>query len=154
MEIVKIEELLRQAYAEYDWIPEKEADLHRFEDKFQVSIPAEYRWLLQFFGACHFSDPWLNSLKSLFREYPGFLQTWEEYQKGGYTLPEVFDPFILGGFGDGSLLVLDQVSGKVYMLIHDCAEDIPLELIAESFTALIQEQAEGAMEMHRMLKEE
>jgi hypothetical protein len=54
-------------------------------------------------------------------------------------------PFPIGGFGEGSTAILDQGSGKVFMLIHDCAEDPPLEDIAENFEALLEMLAKAAI---------
>jgi len=110
-------------------------------------LPVDYRWLLTTFGAFNFGEePFLHTLEELDGEYPTFVEAYKEYQEGYPDLPKELDPFPIGGFGEGSIAILDQTTGKVMMLIHDCAEDVPLEDVADSFKSLVQESAENLLE--------
>ncbi len=151
-----IKGLLQQAYATTladQCQPENTQTLSGFEKKFNIKIPTDYRWLLEEFGACYFEDPWLYTIRDLDGEYPQFLHIYAKYQEG-YTMPGNIDPFPIGGFGEGSLAFIDQVSGKIFMLIHDCFEDVPIEEIAGSFTELMERKARIAIEIEAAINGE
>lgn len=59
--------------------------------------------------------------------------------------------FPIGGLGDGSIVFLDLDSGKVQGYNTDYAD---LEEIAESFSRLILDIAEQALELDEHLKEQ
>jgi hypothetical protein len=65
----EIHVLPKRAYATElaaDVRPETEETIFAFEEKHDVSLPADYRLLLTTFGAFNFgSDPWLHSLEDL-----------------------------------------------------------------------------------------
>lgn len=146
----EIYNLLRRAYASSlagGCRPEPEDAISAFESKHQIQIPNPYRWLLREFGACNFStEPYLYSLEDLDWAWPGFVAAYREYREG-YDMPETLDLFPVGGFGDGSTAVLDRNTGKVFILIHDCYEDPPLEEIAADLAALMQSLAGFVIEL-------
>ncbi len=82
-------------------------------------------------------------MKELDGAYPEFLEVYREVEKQ-YELPADLQPFPIGGFGEGSMAVLDQTSGKVLMLIHDAGE-LPLREIAVDFNELMTLLAESAI---------
>lgn len=147
--MTEIHELLKEAYASElaeGVEPESEEALAAFEVEHGVRIPKEYRWLLKEFGACNFAaEPYLYTLEDLEWAFPDFQESYAEY-KQEYELPENLQPFPIGVFGDGSTAILDLATGKVLMLIHDCAEDVPLEDIAPSLLELLKAQAENIIE--------
>ncbi|SEK81798.1 SMI1/KNR4 family protein [Paenibacillus sp. OK003] len=123
--------------------PERQQSIEHFEQKHNVKLPAVYRQLLLEFGACNFGDPALYSVEELDWAYPGFLVVYREYEKE-YELHVELQPFPIGGFGEGSIAILDQTSGKVLMLIHDAGE-LPLREIAVEFNELMMMLAESAI---------
>ncbi|MDR1660960.1 MAG: SMI1/KNR4 family protein [Azoarcus sp.] len=153
----KIFDLLKRAYATdlaADVRPETEEAACAFEEKHGVTLPADYRLLLTTFGAFNFgNDPWLYSLEDLEWAHPSFVETYKEYREGYPDLPDDLDPFPIGGFGEGSIAVLDRATGKIFMLIHDCAEDVPLEDVADSFEGFIRRQAENLLEYMKTRQE-
>jgi hypothetical protein len=145
----EIFDLLKKAYATklaLDAYPETETDIADFEKKYDVKLPADYRWLLMNFGAFQFGeDPFIYTLEDLETQYPAFVEDYKEYQEGYPDLPKDIDPFPVGGFGEGSIAILDRSTEKILMLIHDCADDIPLEDVAISFKELIKQRAENIL---------
>ena len=143
----EIHGLLKKAYATElaaDCCPEKETDICGFEERHQVKLPADYRWLLLNFGAFQFGEePFLYALSDLGYEYPMFLETYSDYQENYPDLPSDLEPFPIGVFGEGSIAFLNRKDGKVFMLIHDCNDDVPLQEIAPSFFELVKTRAEG-----------
>ncbi|KAA8783016.1 hypothetical protein ABIE27_003070 [Paenibacillus sp. 4624] len=153
-ELEPIRELLVQAYGTtmgQGSKPETEQDIESFEQKYQVKLPAVYRALLLEFGACNFGDPALFSAKELDWAYPEFLDAYREYEKE-YDLPSGLKLFPIGGFGEGSIAVLDETSGKVLMLIHDDASDLPLREIEPDFYRLMMLLAESAIWVEKQMK--
>ncbi len=155
MENIKnIDDLLKKAYATNmaeDCKTESEQDILDFEDTYKINIPDDFRYLLKKFGSCNFGDPFLFSLKELRESYQSFLRIYEEYQVGGYDMPEDLEPFPIGGFGEGSLAIIDNKTHKIFMLIHDCYEDNPLEEIATNFTELMKMLANSALWIQEQL---
>jgi hypothetical protein len=143
----EIRDLLKKAYSTTlakDVCRETEADLRDFEETHGIALPTDYRWLLLEFGAFKFwEEPFLYSLKELAEEYPAFMRNWQEYQEG--ERGEDLDPFPIGGFGEGSVAVLDRNSGKILMLIHDCADDAPLEDVAGSLKEMVEKRAKDVI---------
>jgi hypothetical protein len=143
----EIYDLLKKAYATElakDVCLETEDAINAFERKYEVTLPTDYKWLLLKFGAFNFGeDPYLYTLEDLYWAYPNFLEAYYEYQEGYPDMPKDIEPFPIGGFGEGSIAILDNLTGKVQMLIHDCADDIPLEDVADSFKVLLQQHAEN-----------
>ncbi|MBY0204741.1 SMI1/KNR4 family protein [Paenibacillus cucumis (ex Kampfer et al. 2016)] len=154
VELDPIRDLLVQAYGTSMGSgskPETEQDIENFEQKYQVKLPAAYRALLLELGACNFGDPALYSVKELDWAYPEFLDAYREYEKE-YDLPGGLKLFPIGGFGEGSIAVLDESSGKVLMLVHDCGDDIPLVEIESDFCALMTMHAESAIWVEEQMK--
>ena len=154
VELDPIRELLVQAYGTtmgQGNKPYTEQDIENFEQKYQVKLPSAYRALLLEFGACNFGDPALYSVKELDWAYPEFLDAYREYEKE-YDLPGGLKLFPIGGFGEGSIAVLDEISGKVMMLIHDSGEDVPLVEIESDFCALMTMHAESAIWVEEQMK--
>ncbi|WP_145332956.1 SMI1/KNR4 family protein [Paenibacillus xylanexedens] len=154
VELDPIRELLVQAYGTTMGSgskPETEQDIENFEQKYQVKLPAAYRALLLEFGACNFGDPALYSVKELDWAYPEFLDAYREYEQE-YDLPGGLQLFPIGGFGEGSIAVLDETSGKVMMLIHDSGEDVPLVEIESDFCAIMTMHAESAIWVEEQMK--
>ncbi|WP_434756685.1 hypothetical protein [Paenibacillus amylolyticus] len=60
--------------------------------------------------------------------------------------------FPIGGFGEGSIAVLDETSGKVMILIHDDASDLPLRELEPDFYALMMLLAESAIWVEEQMK--
>ncbi|MCG7377859.1 SMI1/KNR4 family protein [Paenibacillus sp. ACRSA] len=152
-ELDSIRELLVQAYQTTmgkGCKPDTEQEMQAFEQKHNVNIPAAYRALLLEFGACNFGDPALYSVKELDWAYPEFLEAYREY-KLEYDLPAELEPFPIGGFGEGSIAILDQPSGKVLMLVHD-AYELPLEDVAVDFNELMTMLAEAAIWVQEQMK--
>ncbi|WP_164848610.1 SMI1/KNR4 family protein [Paenibacillus sp. DCT19] len=148
-----IRNLLKKAYQTTmgkECKPNTEQDVEAFEQKYNVHIPAAYRALLLEFGACNFGDPALYSVKELDWAYPEFLDVYREY-KLEYDLPAELEPFPIGGFGEGSIAILDRTSGKVLMLVHD-AYELPLENIAVDFNELMTMLAESAIWVEEQMK--
>ncbi|WP_256757662.1 SMI1/KNR4 family protein [Cohnella sp. WQ 127256] len=131
-------ELLKEAYARTDRIPETEEAIHAFEEKYDCQLPSSYRWLLLHFGSCHFLDPWINSIRDLDWAYPSFVENYKEYERAYELAPRRLFP--VGGMGDGSTVVEDLETGQLLILLHDCAGDDPFEELAGSFDELILEQ--------------
>lgn len=71
-----------------------------------MKIPEPYREFLSLYGACHFVDPALYGIKELDWAYPQFKVILTAYRQE-YTLPFELDPFPIGGFGEGSMAILD-----------------------------------------------
>ena len=90
---------------------ENESNLQDFETKFQVNIPLDYRWLLNNFGSCNFSDPYIYGITDLNRCYSHFMKKWNEYINLGYNMSECLSPFPIGGFGDGDNAVIGGYTG-------------------------------------------
>lgn len=138
--------LLKKVYSSElasDCTKETEDCVEAFEKKSNTRIPDDYRTLLIDFGALSFSEePHMYSLEDLEWAYPDFIESYQEYQSE-YTMPENLDPFPIGSYGDGSIAILDRITGKVFMLIHDCCEDVPIEHVADSFTSLVHMQAQS-----------
>lgn len=154
VELEPIRELLVQAYGTtmgQGNKPDTEQDIENFEQKYQVKLPAAYRALLLEFGACNFGDPALYSVKELDWAYPEFLDAYREYEKE-YDLPDGLKLFPIGGFGEGSMAVLDESSGKVLMLVHDSGDDVPLVEIESDFCALMTMHAESAIWVEEQMK--
>ncbi|MEC0129004.1 SMI1/KNR4 family protein [Paenibacillus pabuli] len=108
------------------------------------------RDLLLEFGSCNFGDPALYSVKELNCAYPEFQDVYREVEKE-YELSADLEPFPIGGFGEGSIAILDQTSGKVLMLIHDAGER-PLREIAVDFNELMTMLAESAIWVQEQMK--
>lgn len=148
-----IRDLLKKAYGTTmgkECKPDTEQDIRAFEQKHNVNIPTAYHALLLEFGACNFGDPALYSVKELNWAYPEFLDVYREY-KLEYDLPAELEPFPIGGFGEGSIAILDQTSGKVMMLVHD-AYELPLEDVAVDFNELMTMLAEAAIWVEEQMK--
>ncbi|KOY13112.1 SMI1/KNR4 family protein [Paenibacillus xylanivorans] len=152
-ELEPIRDLLVEAYHTTmgeGCTPETQQSIEDFEQKLNVKLPVAYRKLLLEFGACNFGDPALYSVKELNWAYPEFLDVYREYEKE-YELPPELQPFPIGLFGEGSIAVLDQTSGKVLMLIHDAGEQ-PLREIAVDFIELMTMLAESAIWVQEQMK--
>lgn len=146
MELEPIRDLLVKAYNTTmgeGCTPETQQGIENFEQKYNVQLPAAYRALLLEFGACNFGDPALYSAKELDWAYPEFLEIYREVKKE-YKLSDDLNPFPIGGFGEGSMAMLDQTSGKILMLIHD-AGDTPIREIAVDFNDLMTMLTESAI---------
>ncbi len=146
MELEPIRNLLVKAYDTTmgeGCTPETQQGIEEFEQKHNVKLPAAYRALLLEFGACNFGDPALYAVKELNWAYPEFLEVYREVEKE-YELSADLQPFPIGGFGEGSMAILDQSSGKIMMLIHDAGET-PLKEIAVDFNELMTMLAESAI---------
>lgn len=151
--ITKLEQMrdkLKKCYESEDVSPESEEDLAAFEKENNLKIPEDYRWLLKEFGAFNFGeDPFINTLEELKRDYKYFIEIYKDYQKeeNGFTkIPKDFSPFLLGGFGEGSLAFIDTNTNKIYMLIHDCGEDNPTELVAADMAELLKDRVTNMLE--------
>lgn len=83
--------------------------------------------------------------------YPAFVEACHEYKKE-YDLPEDLNPLPIGGFGEGSIAVLEQNSGKVLMLIHDYAGDYPFQEVAPHFNGLMEMLAGSAIWVQEQMK--
>ncbi|MGC5775800.1 SMI1/KNR4 family protein [Paenibacillus pabuli] len=129
---------------------ETQQSIEDFEQKYNVKLPAAYRELLLEFGSCNFGDPALYSVKELNWAYPEFQDVYREVEKE-YELSADLEPFPIGGFGEGSIAILDQTSGKVLMLIHDAGE-WPLREIAVDFNELMTMLAESAIWVQEQMK--
>jgi hypothetical protein len=152
-ELEPIRDLLVEAYHTTmgeGCAPETQQSIEVFEQKHNIKLPVAYRELLLEFGACNFGDPALYSVKELNWAYPEFLDVYREYQKE-YELPAELRPFPIGGFGEGSIAILDQTSGKVLMLIHDAGEQ-PLREIAVDFNELMTMLAESAIWVQEQMR--
>lgn len=140
--------LLKKAYSSelaLECSKETEDSVAAFEKKNNTKIPDDYRTLLIEYGALNFSEePHMYSLEDLEWAYPSFIESYQEYL-GEYKMPEELNPFPIGSFGDGSIAILDRDTGKVFMLIHDCYEDVPIEDVADSFTSLVHRQAQSVV---------
>ncbi|MCP1182303.1 SMI1/KNR4 family protein [Paenibacillus sp. 1781tsa1] len=146
MELEPIRDLLVKAYNTTmgeGCTPEPQQSIENFEQKYNVQLPVAYRALLLEFGACNFGDPALYSAKELDWAYPEFLEVYREVKKE-YQLSDDLNPFPIGGFGEGSMAILDQTSGKILMLIHD-AGDTPIREIAVDFNDLMTQLTESAI---------
>ncbi|KAA8747685.1 SMI1/KNR4 family protein [Paenibacillus sp. UASWS1643] len=146
MELEPIRDLLVKAYDTTmgeGCTPETQQSIEDFEQKYNVQLPAAYRALLLEFGACNFGDPALYSAKELDWAYPEFLEVYREVKKE-YQLSDDLNLFPIGGFGEGSMAMLDQTSGKILMLIHD-AGDTPIREIAVDFIDLMTQLTESAI---------
>ncbi|MBD8838380.1 SMI1/KNR4 family protein [Paenibacillus sp. CFBP 13594] len=146
MELEPIRDLLVKAYDTTmgeGCTPETQQSIEDIEQKYNVKLPAAYRALLLEFGACNFGDPALYSAKELDWAYPEFLEIYREVKKE-YQLTDDLNPFPIGGFGEGSMAMLDQTSGKILMLIHD-AGDTPIREIAADFNDLMTQLTESAI---------
>ncbi len=131
---------------------ENESNLQDFETKFQVNIPLDYRWLLNNFGSCNFSDPYIYGITDLNRCYSHFMKKWNEYINLGYNMSECLSPFPIGGFGDGDNAVIDMNNEKILKFYHDYPpEDIPFEKITDNFTELMRIQAESVFWVHKQI---
>ncbi|WP_342513839.1 SMI1/KNR4 family protein [Sporosarcina sp. FSL K6-1522] len=140
MKLEEIKDSLEKVYASSlaEIEPELEEDLFIFEKQHQIAIPSEYRKLLKEYGAFNFGqEPFIYTLKELSKEYPNFLDTYKEYQEG-YDMPENLCPFPIGFFGEGSVAIIDRYTEKVFILLHDAYEDVPLEEIAVDFVSLLK----------------
>lgn len=149
-----IRTLLDQAYQTEmgkSCTPESEHSIVDFEQKHNVILPEPYRDLLLYYGACHFGDPALYSLKELNWAYPTFVEAYQEYERE-YDLSEDLNPFPIGGFGEGSIAVLERNSGKVLMLIHDYAGDHPFQEVAPHFNGLMEMLADSAIWVQEQMK--
>ncbi|PAD29263.1 SMI1/KNR4 family protein [Paenibacillus sp. 7523-1] len=149
-----IRTLLDQAYQTVmgkSCTPELEQAIADFEKKHNVHLPEAYRELLLYYGACNFGDPALYSVQELDWAYPAFVEAYQEYKRE-YDLSEDLIPFPIGGFGEGSIAVLEQNSGKVLMLIHDYAGDHPFQEVAPHFNGLMEMLAESAIWVQEQMK--
>lgn len=131
--------------------PESEEAIVDFEKKHNVTLPESYRDLLLYYGACHFGNPALYSVQELDWAYPAFVEAYHEYKRE-YDLSEDLNPFPIGGFGEGSIAVLERNSGKVLMLIHDYAGDQPFQEVAPHFNGLMEMLAESAIWVQEQMK--
>jgi len=153
MELLKNEaELLEKAYKAMlndrnKYHPETEAAISDFENKYGA-IPSEYRYVLAKYGGCHFTDPWIYTLKEL----PGEITRPYEHD----NIVSSDNVFPVGGLGDGSTVCIIKETGKIAILPHDVyVETIDdLEVIADSFKDLILDLASGWIEVYdQYLKE-
>ncbi len=90
-------------------------------------------------------------LKSLDWAYPEFMDAYREYEQE-YDMQGGLQLFPIGGFGEGSIAVLDETSGKVMILIHDDASDLPLRELEPDFYALMMLLAESAIWVEEQMK--
>lgn len=152
LKMEEIEELLAETYEAWgqDGVqPESEKELDAFEQRHGISLPQAYRLLLAKFGAFRFAEPELHGLKEQEWAYPAAMELITEYRNQD-AIPPTMELFLIGGFGDGDLLVL-QSNGAVYRLYHDGYDESPLELIAEEFASLLAELSEFAMDTYRAI---
>ncbi|MGD0032106.1 SMI1/KNR4 family protein [Paenibacillus illinoisensis] len=131
--------------------PELEQAIADFEKKHNVHLPEAYRELLLYYGACNFGDPALYSVQELDWAYPAFVEAYQEYKRE-YDLSEDLNPFPIGGFGEGSIAILERNSGKILMLIHDYAGDYPFQEVAPNFNGLMEMLAESAIWFQEQMK--
>jgi hypothetical protein len=138
-------ELLENAYKTMPnnhtkYHPETEAAIVSFENK-HGAIPSEYRYLLMNYGACHFADPWICTLKEL------TVEVMRPFEHG--NIASINNTFPIGGLGDGSIVCILKKTGQVAILPHDVyVETIEdLEVIANSFKDLILTLANEWLEL-------
>ncbi|GAB1157758.1 hypothetical protein YWY31_37830 [Paenibacillus illinoisensis] len=80
------------------------------------------------------------------------MEAYHEYNRE-YDLPEEdLNPFLIGSFGERSIAVLEQNSGKVLMLIHNYAGDHPFQEVAPHFNGLMEVLAESAIWVQEQMK--